>query len=98
MRKFILLLLFPIVLYAATGDILSVDINTQGWFAEIKIEGLSTGGTHDYGLTGNDPSTATIIFTITSNGYTFITSETYRYPRLSPWQSTFTRFKHTLFK
>lgn len=50
----------------ANGDILSVDINSEGWFAEIKIEGLSTGGSYDFDFSG----TPKVVFTVTSEGYT----------------------------
>lgn len=62
----------------ATGDILSVTIpdktsagtDSDGWFADIKIEGFVSGGTYDYGYTGNnDPSSAKVVFTVVSEGY-----------------------------
>lgn len=55
-----------------TGDILSVAIGADGWYADITIEGLSTGGTYSLGLgTNNDPATGTpkITFTVVSLGY-----------------------------
>lgn len=60
--------------HAATGDITAVRIagnaEHNGWTAEIDIEGLSTGGTYNLGLgANNDPSTAKIVFTVTSPGY-----------------------------
>ncbi len=55
-----------------TGDILSVEILVNGREADIKIEGLGTGGTYDFGLGAlNDPSTGTpkITFAVVSMGY-----------------------------
>ena len=71
------LFLWPLSLFGATGDITSVTIPADGWFAEIVVEGFGTGGTYDMGLwtegtdeTG-DPNvdTAKIILTATSVGY-----------------------------
>lgn len=80
MRKLILLLILALPLVAATGDVVAVRViqNTctagascNGWVAEIDLEGLSTGGTYDFGLgANNNPSTAKIVFTVTSPGYT----------------------------
>jgi len=58
----------------ANGDISAIRIASatahNGWVAEIDISGLSTGGTYALGLgTNNDPSTAKIVFTVTSSGY-----------------------------
>lgn len=54
----------------ATGDIINVDINADGYSADITIEGFVDGGTYDYGLTGdNDPTSAKVVFTATSLGY-----------------------------
>ena len=54
----------------ATGDISSCYISSDGYSAYITVSGLSTGGTYDSGLgTNNNPSTAKIVFTLTSEGY-----------------------------
>ncbi len=74
---------FSIKANAATGDITAVRIvsgaeaspcsagtNCNGWVAEIDITGLNTGGTYNLGLgANNNPSTAKIVFTVTSPGY-----------------------------
>lgn len=55
----------------ATGDILSVSINSDGWTATIKVEGLSTGGSYDFGYGAKYlPADANIVFSLTSQGYT----------------------------
>lgn len=59
--------------YAATGDILDVKILSQGCFADITIEGLSTGGQYEFGLgANNEPfeGVPTVVFTVVSQGYT----------------------------
>lgn len=56
----------------ATGDILSCTILATGWEAEVKIEGMSTGGTYLFDATSNslaDASTAKVTFTVVSEGY-----------------------------
>lgn len=58
----------------ATGDILSVEIKPDGWYADITIEGLSTGGTYATRLgfnTNHNPHTSTplIKFLVTSLSY-----------------------------
>ena len=58
----------------ADGDITSVEIGTGGWYADITIEGLASGGTYAtrLGLGENyDPSTGSplITFTVTSLGF-----------------------------
>lgn len=54
----------------ATGDILSVTIQPNGWTAIVRIEGYGIGGSYDFGLgVDNDPSTAKIDLTVTSPGY-----------------------------
>lgn len=65
--------------WGATGDITAVRViastctagaSCNGWVAEIDLEGLSVGGTYDFGLgANNNPSTAKIVFTVTSPGY-----------------------------
>lgn len=57
----------------ATGSILGVNILTNGAFADITIEGLSTGGTYDFGLgPGNHPATGSpkVVFHVVSQGFT----------------------------
>ncbi len=58
----------------ATGDILACRIASaaahNGWVAEIDIDNLATGGTYAMGLGADaNPSTAKIVFTLTSTGY-----------------------------
>lgn len=54
----------------ATGDILQASINSDGWSATIRIEGVGVGGTYDFGFGAkNDPANAKIFFTLTSQGY-----------------------------
>ncbi|MDP2593128.1 MAG: peptidoglycan-binding protein [bacterium] len=72
----------PETTYAATGDITAVRITphsgiTDGWMAEIDIEGFVTGGSANYGLEedadantiDSDPANAKVILTGTSPGY-----------------------------
>jgi hypothetical protein len=55
----------------ATGTIKDASIDTGGKSMVVTVEALSTGGTYVFGLgTNNDPSTAKIILTVTSQGYT----------------------------
>jgi len=66
----IIILLFPSLLWAADGDITEVRINAAGWYAEVDIAGLAVGGVYNLGIgTNNDPSTAKMVFTVTSQGY-----------------------------
>jgi hypothetical protein len=53
------------------GDILSVVIGPEGYYAEVTFEGLATGGTYNLGLTGADaePSGSTPSIVVTSEGY-----------------------------
>jgi len=54
----------------ANGDILSCAIDATGWYADIKVEGLSTGGTYDMGYgTDLDPVDANVVFTLTSETF-----------------------------
>lgn len=65
------ILLLGISAHAADGDITAVRINASGWYAEVDIENLAVAGTYDFGLgTYNNPSTAKMVFTVTSAGYT----------------------------
>ncbi len=64
------ILFLSISAYAADGDITAVRINASGWYAEVDIENLAVAGTYDFGLgTNNNPSTAKMVFTVTSAGY-----------------------------
>lgn len=57
----------------AIGDIKNVTVLANGSFVDITIEGLSTGGTYNFGLgAGNDPATGLpkVVFTVVSQGYT----------------------------
>lgn len=55
----------------AIGDILSVEIDSSGWFALIKIEGLSIGGTYLSGISnGNNRLTAPkLTINVTTPGF-----------------------------
>ncbi len=56
----------------AQGDILSVTVGSEGWYVDIVIDDLSTGGSYDMGLgANNNPATGTpkIVFTVVSLGY-----------------------------
>lgn len=62
-------LAFVLRAFAAPGDIISVTIPEDGWYADVKVEGLGTGGTFASGLgSNNDPDTGTpkITFTVVS--------------------------------
>lgn len=50
MQYFLLFIATASLLSAATGDILSVAVQSDGWTADITIEGKTTGGTYDMGL------------------------------------------------
>lgn len=74
MKRFLALafFLFAGSVFAATGDIVSATIRSDGWSADIVISGLNVGGTYDFGLgTNNDPATGTpkVVFTVVSLGY-----------------------------
>lgn len=81
LRAFLMLLiLLPSLAYAATGDILSVEISPTGASpfgacADIEIEGFTTGKAVDFGsgygaeLDYDDIADATIVFTVVSEGY-----------------------------
>lgn len=54
----------------AIGDISAVRIHSDGWYAEIDIEGFLIGGAYDFGLgVENDPTNTKIKFNVTSEGY-----------------------------
>lgn len=73
----VFVLFSPKTTHAATGDITDVRITSDGWYAEVDIEGFVTGGTADYGMSDdgntdtvdNDSGGAKVIFTVTSQGY-----------------------------
>lgn len=54
----------------ATGDIVSVAVGADGWWADITVEGLSTGGTYALGLgTNNKPTAPKLALTVVSLGF-----------------------------
>lgn len=54
----------------STGDISSVTIRDDGWSADVVISGFTTGASYNYGLgANNDPTTAKVVFDVTSLGY-----------------------------
>lgn len=63
----------------ATGDILSVTItdkttagqSTDGWYADVVVDGLNVGGTYAFGLGTNnaDLASAKFVMTVVSEGY-----------------------------
>lgn len=53
----------------ATGDILSCEVLATGWQAKVVVEGLSTGGTYDFGDIDTDVANATFAMTVVSEGY-----------------------------
>jgi hypothetical protein len=54
----------------AAGDILGIVIGTDGWYADITIEGVATGGTYNFGLgANNDPTVAKLALTVVSLGF-----------------------------
>lgn len=67
MKTFIILVLILISnLFASVGDISNVIINENGWNAQLLIEGVSSGGTFDFGLgTNNEITNAKVKFTVT---------------------------------
>lgn len=73
MKKIILILsLIPSLLFSAPGDILSVVIGEDGFYADVTLEGLSDGGLYTNGLgPNNNPLTGNprMIFNIASDGY-----------------------------
>lgn len=57
---------------AASGVISSVTVGADGWYADIGIQNLGTGGSYAFGLgSNNDPATGSpkIVFTVTSLGF-----------------------------
>lgn len=56
----------------AAGDILGVAVGEDGWWADVAIEGLSTGGTYSMGLgADSDPLTGSpkLVLTVVSLGF-----------------------------
>ena len=85
MKKSILIILLQCFVstaaIAATGDITAVRINSSGWFAEIDIEGLDTGGTYAMGWgTNNDPTACKVVLTATSPSWSDTGTSTTIYP------------------
>lgn len=68
-----LTILCPWISGAATGDISSVVILTNGWQAEVTIQGLADGGTYSFGMgPNNTPETGspTVTLQVTSMSFT----------------------------
>lgn len=60
------------VALAATGDIVSVTVHSEGWKADVVVEGVGTGGMYNWGFgANNDPATGTpkVVFTVVSKGF-----------------------------
>lgn len=55
----------------ATGDISSVTIRSDGWSADVVVEGFTTGATYDFGLGTNNANLAgaRVVLTVVSEGY-----------------------------
>ncbi len=56
----------------AAGDILAVAIGAEGWYADVTIEGVGTGGTYDLGLGqfgDPDAGAPTLSILVTSMGF-----------------------------
>lgn len=56
----------------ATGDITSVAIRSDGWSADVTIEGFTSGATYDFGTLDDSPATVdspTFTMTVVSEGY-----------------------------
>jgi len=56
----------------AAGDILSVVIGADGWYADVTIEGVTAGGAYSFGLGANsDPASGApkVTFTVVSLGF-----------------------------
>jgi hypothetical protein len=70
MKKLLFILLLAVSGWSAPGDIVSVSIDTSGWFAFVEIEGLDTNGTYNLGDSITlKPDYAKIQFTVSSEGY-----------------------------
>lgn len=67
----LLLLLLPLRLFAAVGDIVGVSIETNGWQALVYVAGLNTNGTYAFGLSANNTATGSekFVLTLDSPGY-----------------------------
>ena len=56
----------------ANGDILSVTIGADGWYADITVAGLNTGGTYAFGLgAGSNPAAGAPKITLTATSLGF---------------------------
>ncbi len=55
----------------ALGDILSVTVRSDGWSADVVVEGFTTGATYAFGLGTNnaDLANAKVVMTVVSLGY-----------------------------
>lgn len=65
----------------AAGDIVSVTVGADGWFADIVVAGLATGGTYAFGLGTNNAlirkgAAPKIDFTVVSKGFDDAGSDT----------------------
>jgi hypothetical protein len=72
MRYILLLLSTYSILAAATGDPLDVTVRSDGWTAEIELEGMVDGGAYDFGFgASNNPAAGTpkIVFTVESPSF-----------------------------
>lgn len=72
MKKLTLaLLLLPLRLLSAVGDITGVAVRSDGWSADVYISGLNTNGTYIYGLGSNNALTGSekLRISLTSQGF-----------------------------
>jgi hypothetical protein len=61
----------------AIGDIKSCSIESTGWYADIEVEGLSTGGTYNFGYgTDLNPDDANVVFTLISETFNSVGTPT----------------------
>ena len=63
--------LFALRAAAAPGDILSVEVETNGWVLEVAIQGAGTNGAYNFGLGTNNTLTGgeKVKVTVTSMGF-----------------------------
>ena len=67
---FLLFLIVAARLTAATGDLTSCTVRSDGWSVDLVIEGFTTGATYDFDLdTNNVPTATTPYLTVVSEGY-----------------------------
>jgi len=66
-----LLILSPLRMLAAIGDITGVAVRSDGWSADVYISGLNTNGTYSYGLGSNAALTGSekLRIALTSQGF-----------------------------